>query len=921
MSQAHSQAFSAGRSVPTTANSAERDWSDGESDEDPGMFSFLRPQTGISSPTSPRSRAPPTATSSTPYSPGMFAASPDPSSAPTTMGSSLPLSPAAAYALASKRGTDTANSPAPTTFNIQMPTPGERQPSESSLKDENALWAPTTDGSSGVGLDVDNGERGYQMQEYGGAPLRPTRSQDEKMLAEFGGYSGYGMPGFDDFDFEEEDSPFPEVRASVSNIDDPDMPCLSFRVWFLGILFAIVVTAANTFFYFRYPSPFITPIIVQIIAYPAGKLLAGILPVATWDLPKWMQRLGAPEDFSFNPGPFNIKEHTALVIIANIATGPAFTLNFITASGIFYGRDFGAGFEILLLVCCQMIGFGVAGLCRRFLVFPAAMIWPQNLVYCTLLNTLHAESEDFEEEGQGLTRTRFFLWVFGGAFCWYWLPGFLFQALSAFSFVCWIAPNNVIVNQLFGVASGLGMSMITFDWAQISYIGSPLVVPWWAQVNIFSMFVVVFWLVVPILYYNDVWYSSYMPLLSASVFDRFGAPYNTSRVLNPETLTLNVTEYQSYSPLYLPVSFAMLYGVYLMLAIAAVVHTALYFGKDIVARARKVHKAEDDIHMKLMKQYPEVPDWWYLIVTVVVIGISIGVVAAWDTQMPIWALLVSIAIGFLYILPSGFIFAMTAIAMNINLLVQLIGGYMIPGLPLANGCITSGLTFVQDLKLGHYMKIPPRSTFAVQFVSTIVGSLVQVGVKRWLAGNIEGFCRPGQGAGLSCPPTRQWYSSTVVWGVIGPARLFGHGKLYNAILYFLLIGAVLPLLTWLLAKKYPKSWVRFINIPVALAGCQYIPPITGINYSSWFLFGFIFQFIMRRKFFQIWSKFNFVLSAGLDAGTGLSLIIIFFALYLPKNGTIFVNWWGNTVFTETLDFQGVSYKAIPEEGFFGMSEW
>ncbi|KAM0787028.1 hypothetical protein ACM66B_006294 [Microbotryomycetes sp. NB124-2] len=924
--------MSSGNMRPQTATTDARDWSDGESDEDPGMFSFLRPQTGISSQAamSPITNAPTTATSGTPYAPGMFAQSPVTarSSAPTTAGTT-PLSPAAAYALAAAQGSLDAHTP-PTTYKVQMPLQtGDRRTSDSSLKDDPALWAPTSDGSSG--LDIDEQERAYQMQEFGG-PLQPTRSQDEKMLAEFGGYAGfgYGMPGFD-FDYGvEEDSPFPEVRASVSNIDDPEMPCLSFRVWFLGILFAIIVTAFNTFFYFRYPAPFVTPILVQIIAYPAGKLLAGLLPVHTWTLPKWMQRLGFGEDFSFNPGPFNIKEHTALVIVANVATGPAFTLNFITAADTYYGRDFGPGFEILLLVSSQLIGFGVAGLCRRFLVWPAAMIWPQNLVYCTLLNTLHAEAEDFEEEGRGLSRTRFFMWVLGGAFAWYWLPGFLFQALSAFSFVCWIAPNNVVVNQLFGVSSGLGMSMLTFDWAQISYLTSPLVVPWWAQVNIFTFFVVINWIVTPIMYYCNVWYSSYLPLLSATVFDRFGMPYNTSRVLDAEHLTLNVTEYESYSPLYLPVSYAILYGVYLMLAAAAIVHTALYFGQDIVNRMRKLSKADEDIHMKLMKRYPEVPDWWYLLVTAAVVGLSIIVVACWDTQMPVWALIVSLAIGFIYILPGGFIFAMTAMNININLIVQLIGGYMIPGLPLANGLfrsyaaqsISSGLYFVQDLKLGHYMKLPPRSTFSIQMVSTIVGSLVQVGVKRWLNANVDGFCTRGQTASLSCPYTRQFYSSTVVWGVVGPKRLFGHGKLYNPILYFLLIGAVLPVLTWALTKRYPKSWVRFINVPVALAGCQFIPPITGINYSSWFLFGFIFQYLMRRKYFQIWSKFNFVLSAGLDAGTVLSTLVIFFALYLPKNGTIFLNWWGNTVFTNTLDFQGVSYKTIPEDpGFFGPSVW
>ena len=33
----------------------------------------------------------------------------------------------------------------------------------------------------------------------------------------------------------DKDSPFPEVRASVSNIDDPDMPALTIRMWFIGL--------------------------------------------------------------------------------------------------------------------------------------------------------------------------------------------------------------------------------------------------------------------------------------------------------------------------------------------------------------------------------------------------------------------------------------------------------------------------------------------------------------------------------------------------------------------------------------------------------------------------------------------------------------------------------------------------------------
>ena len=48
-----------------------------------------------------------------------------------------------------------------------------------------------------------------------------------------------------EFDFdaiEEEDSPYPEVRASVSNIDDPDMPAMTIRMWFVGLLLCMTST-------------------------------------------------------------------------------------------------------------------------------------------------------------------------------------------------------------------------------------------------------------------------------------------------------------------------------------------------------------------------------------------------------------------------------------------------------------------------------------------------------------------------------------------------------------------------------------------------------------------------------------------------------------------------------------------------------
>ena len=52
----------------------------------------------------------------------------------------------------------------------------------------------------------------------------------------------------------EDDSPYPEVRSAVANFDDPDMPASTVRAWILGLIWAILLSGMNQFFYFRYPS-------------------------------------------------------------------------------------------------------------------------------------------------------------------------------------------------------------------------------------------------------------------------------------------------------------------------------------------------------------------------------------------------------------------------------------------------------------------------------------------------------------------------------------------------------------------------------------------------------------------------------------------------------------------------------------------
>ncbi|KDQ50890.1 hypothetical protein JAAARDRAFT_141157 [Jaapia argillacea MUCL 33604] len=700
-----------------------------------------------------------------------------------------------------------------------------------------------------------------------------------------------------EFDFdaiEEEDSPFPEVRASVSNIDDPDMPAMTLRMWFVGLFLNMIGCAMNVFFNFRSPAPMVVPLVLLLVSYPIGKFLAFSLPIRTYRVPFYP----TPLEISLNPGPWNIKEHVLVFIMANVAVGPPYALNAIVVADVYYGIKLTFWFNLVFVLGTQLTGFGLAGLCRRFLVWPASMVWPQNLVACTLLNTLHAE----DDEGTGgVSRYRYFLYVLGGSFFFFFLPGYIFTALSIFSWICWIAPNNVPINQLFGVGTGLGMSIITFDWTQITWIGSPLMVPWWAEVHIFVGFVLFYWILVPIFYYTNTWYLAHFPICANTPYDRFGNTYNVSRVLQTDD-TFNLTAYNEYSPLYLPATYSMTYLLAFALSTCVIVHTLLYHGRSLLNGIKRIRIEKDDIHAKLMRNYPEVPDWWYLLSLAFFFCMAIIAVEVWHTEVPVWALLLAVLLAGIYVLPSGFIFAMTGQGISVNLLAQIIPGTLLPGNPMANmifkaysvQTLTEATSFVQDLKLGHYVKVPPRATFMVQLIATILAAFVQVGVKEWMFSNIPDMCTPGQESRLTCPHNQVFYTASAVWGLIGPSRQFGKGAIYHPQLYAIIVGAFLPIPFWLWQRRYPNSWIKFVNIPVVLNGVSYIPPATGINYSSWVAVGFVFQYLIRRRNFAWWSKFNYVTSAALDSGTAISLIIIFFTLQFPKGG-VQINWWGNNV--------------------------
>ncbi|ESZ93541.1 hypothetical protein SBOR_6083 [Sclerotinia borealis F-4128] len=201
-----------------------------------------------------------------------------------------------------------------------------------------------------------------------------------------------------------ENSPYPlaEIRAAVKNYDE-DVPANNIRTWIIGMLIVVFGASMNTLSLLRSPSISLGSLIAQIITWSLVHVMDGL---KTKVMPK---------------SPFQ--------------------------------HDW---FEIEMVVeSCTVQYQGAFHHCRHVRLSRSySMIWPANLVSVTLMNAMYKNNEKSDPivfVGK-IHRYRWFAYVkvTAGAFYWDFVPGFLAQFLSVFTFATLIAPNNVVVNQLFG---------------------------------------------------------------------------------------------------------------------------------------------------------------------------------------------------------------------------------------------------------------------------------------------------------------------------------------------------------------------------------------------------------------------------------------------------------------------------------------
>lgn len=152
-----------------------------------------------------------------------------------------------------------------------------------------------------------------------------------------------------------------------------------------------------------------------------------------------------------------------------------------------------------------------------------------------------------------------------------------------------------------------------------------------------------------------------------------------------------------------------------------------------------------------MRKYEDIPNMWFHLLLVLSLGLALimCIFMRNEIQMPWWGLIFAALIALLFTLPISIITATTnqvsqwislrccsIFAGNnsvyvselplqtpgLNIITEYIMGIILPGRPIANVCfktygymsMSQAVSFLNDFKLGHYMKIPPRSMFVVQ---------------------------------------------------------------------------------------------------------------------------------------------------------------------------------------------------------------
>jgi OPT family oligopeptide transporter len=206
--------------------------------------------------------------------------------------------------------------------------------------------------------------------------------------------------------------------------DDPTLAIYTFRMWFLALGLSCFGAVLGQIFYFRPQTIYVSSLFLQIIAFILGKIMEWIVPGAN---PEAYIKMPNNRFWRWtNGGPFNLKEHVAITIMSSTASTAAVAISIFAAQDLYYHVTPNAAVGIFTLIASQLIGYGMAGIMRGFLVWPTFAVYPHVIPTVQLFDALHRGNAAVMQR----KRLKFFWIIFVGIFVWEWFPEYIAPTLK-----------------------------------------------------------------------------------------------------------------------------------------------------------------------------------------------------------------------------------------------------------------------------------------------------------------------------------------------------------------------------------------------------------------------------------------------------------------------------------------------------------
>ncbi|KXS10541.1 peptide transporter [Gonapodya prolifera JEL478] len=704
-----------------------------------------------------------------------------------------------------------------------------------------------------------------------------------------------------------------DVANRLLSLRDDFDESITFRSMFLATVLAAFQAVMTMIYYFKPTTVTIQGTFIVLIAYFLGNAWATLLPRGDIHEAQWRAKGGeGPLPWRIriikflNPGPWSLKEHAICSITASSASNSVESVVVFSAQNLFYDLPLSATTVVLGVISIGLFGYGLCGLLR-----PVA-VWHVEAVYWGTLPTVKTLQGLHWEQMKNSKPLRWFWYSFAFMFMYQWFPAYIIPWLNSVSIPCLAAMYAVgskadVLRNLFGGATnneGLGLFSFSFDWQYItSYQTSlPLKLQWHQAIGF-----VVCYIAMLGIYYGNGWQALSQPFMSTRLRTADGSPYPVADIFVGGVLD-EAALAQNGIP-HLTGSFA--YAMFMANAAigALIAHCLLFWGGDIVRAYRSASDGSADRHHEHMaKHYKETPNSWYIATLVISFVLGLVVVLRENITLPAWAYIVSLILGIIIAPLSTLLYSRFGNGIATNNLSKMIAGLLLPGRPVGNmyfaawshNVIANTVNLCNDLKLGEYLKIPPRSMFLTQVYGTVLGGFINYVVMISIVNSNRDLLVNSDGDSSWSGATLQSYNTNAAsWALA--QYLYKAGTMYEMVPLGLAIGAGLVAIHRIITHFVPKIGsfsMDEINLPQFIQYSGYFPynqSQTCIIFST-VISGFFTQFYLRNYRPKIFKDYMYLVTGALDGASLTVLFILSFAVLGAAGPAIpFPTWWGNYV--------------------------